>query len=99
MYYTFQQSKIWEAGDPVDSRQPRKRIKGKTEQAARKKLGKNDMGRKWVLVATDEKPIINTVCPACKAPAEQHMMQDGTVYCSDAQCGFMGQLPEEVPVS
>lgn len=95
MYYTFQQSRIWEHGDPVDKNQPRKRIKAKSEEKARKRLPKNDMGRKWILVATDEQPIIQTTCPVSNDPAEMHMMQEGTIYCSNFDCGFMGQLPKE----
>lgn len=95
MYFTFQESKIWEAGDPVAPDQPRHRVKNKTEERARKKLPKNGMGRKWILVATDDQPIIQTMCPVCGAAAEMHMMQAGTIYCSDPKCNFMGQLPEE----
>lgn len=54
MYFTFQESKIWESGDPVDPNGDRKKIRAKSEMKARKKLPEtSSIGRVWVLVGND----------------------------------------------
>ena len=50
MRFVFQESLIWEHGDPVDPRRPQKVIKAKSEPKARRLLPKPDTGRTWVLV-------------------------------------------------
>ncbi|MGW4270835.1 hypothetical protein ACWEGQ_00355 [Streptomyces seoulensis] len=55
MRYAFQQSKIWEAGNPVDPNAAKVTIKvpaNKGEAAARRKLPLAEMGRVWVLIST-----------------------------------------------
>lgn len=58
MRFTFQQSQIWEAGDPVAEYMPKIAIKVKPgpngEQRARRKLPSPEMGRRWILVETKE---------------------------------------------
>lgn len=54
MWFTFQQSKIFEAGNPVDPHGHRVRIKAKSEERARGRLGSPGSGRSWVLI--DPKP-------------------------------------------
>lgn len=52
MKYIFQESKIWEAGNPVDPNGKRVTIKmpKADEKKARRKLPPTDLGRQWVLV-------------------------------------------------
>jgi len=50
MWFKFQQSKIWEAGDPVDPYGQVKRIKGKSLDKAVKRLPDPGLGRRWVAV-------------------------------------------------
>lgn len=57
--YTFQKSKIWEAGNPIDySVKPItiKTQKGgvKGEKTARNKLGNPGLGRVWILINQEE---------------------------------------------
>ena len=51
--FTFQQSKIMEAGDPVDPMGEKRRIKARREVNARRQLPKL-IGRSWVLIKTEE---------------------------------------------
>lgn len=58
MRYTFQRSKIWEAGNPVDSSLPAVTVKvpaGSPERRARRKLPLPGVGRIWILTATEDK--------------------------------------------
>lgn len=50
--YVFQQSRIWESGDPVDPHGERIKRKARSEDRARKTLPDPGMGRRWVLVDT-----------------------------------------------
>lgn len=52
MRYVFQESKIFEAGDPVDTARTKKVIKAKTEARARSLLPRPETGRRWILVET-----------------------------------------------
>ncbi|WP_433855144.1 hypothetical protein [Streptomyces kronopolitis] len=55
MRVTFQQSRIWEAGNPVDPNTDKVTVKvppGKGEASARRRLPQADTGRVWVLVGT-----------------------------------------------
>jgi len=57
MHFMYQESKIWEAGNPVDVNGKWVRIKAKTEERARKQLPDPDSGRTWVLIKSSESPI------------------------------------------
>lgn len=88
MYFTFQQSKLWEGGgDKFASDQKEHRIKARSEERARRKLPKPSMGREWLLVEKDVE------CPVCKGPAYIRFDQNKTVYCKDDSCSFMGEIP------
>jgi hypothetical protein len=57
MKYIFQRSKIWEAGNPIDTSSKPVRIKvpdGSQEARARKKLPEPGMGRVWILIGVEE---------------------------------------------
>lgn len=57
MYFKFQESFIWDGActDPAPDRKPVS-IKALSEEMARKKLPKPDLGRKWILIETKDKP-------------------------------------------
>ena len=51
--FTFQQSYIWDGGkQEAAPDQPRVKRKGRTEERARKRLPRPELGRQWVLVHT-----------------------------------------------
>lgn len=53
MYFHFQESRIWEGGDQkADPSRSIHKIKAKTEVAARRKLPKSELGRRWILIKT-----------------------------------------------
>lgn len=54
MHYVYQESRIWEGSTPhkADPNGAVKRVKAKSEERARKGLGKPSTGRSWVLVDT-----------------------------------------------
>lgn len=57
MRFTFQQSKIWEAGNPVDPETDPVTVKmppGRGEASARRLLPKPGTGRVWVLVGSGD---------------------------------------------
>lgn len=56
MRFTFQESKILEAGDPVDPHGEVRTVKVRTddEARARRKLPTLDNGRKWVRIDPQE---------------------------------------------
>jgi hypothetical protein len=50
-YYKYQESYIWEGGDKgPDKSHKIIKIKAKTELRARRKLPKEDLGRRWLLI-------------------------------------------------
>lgn len=53
--YLFQQSLIWEAGDPVDPRGDVHVVTARTLTRARRRLPAPGTGRKWVLVESHPK--------------------------------------------
>lgn len=56
MKYVFQLSKIWEAGNPVDSTQPEVKVKvpdGSSLARALKKIDPPELGRVWVHIRTE----------------------------------------------
>lgn len=53
--YTFRLSHIWTAHDPIDESRAPVRIKAKNEERARAHLPEPGMGRKWLLVNTEER--------------------------------------------
>lgn len=56
-YYTFQESLIFEAGDPVDLTSKTFRVKGRSEQKAWAKLpAPSSIGRNWVLIRVGAVP-------------------------------------------
>lgn len=62
MFLTFQQTKIWDGTGNLDETLPEKRIKVKrgktlveTEVAARRRLPKPELGRRWVLVLVENR--------------------------------------------
>ena len=59
MHFTFKQSKIWEAGDPVDPDGETVSVRAKSEGKARMILPSPGTGRVWVLL-TEEDPIRET---------------------------------------
>ena len=53
--FIFQESEIWEAGNPVDPTGKQVKIVAKTEEKARRKLRlkpTSSIGRRWILVST-----------------------------------------------
>lgn len=52
MKFIFQESKVWEAGNPPAEDRPKRSIKAKNEARAKKKLPQAEMGRVWVLIDT-----------------------------------------------
>ena len=52
MFFVFQESKIWEAGNPVDPLGKTVRIKAKNELRARRRLPETNLGRVWILIDT-----------------------------------------------
>lgn len=53
--YTFRQSKIWEAGNPIDENRDPITISAKSEGRARRKLPDIGLGRVWILTDVKEK--------------------------------------------
>lgn len=51
MRFIFQQSRIFEAGDPIDPNGEQRIVKGKDEQRARAQLPSPGTGRRWVLLS------------------------------------------------
>lgn len=52
MYFEFQESKIWEGGNPLDPNGKKVMIRAKSENRARRKLPKNSsIGRHWILIS------------------------------------------------
>lgn len=35
----------------------------------------------------------DAICPICKGPANKQGDQEGTIYCADSNCNFMGVVP------
>lgn len=54
--YLFQESHIWEAGDPVDPNGRVHKTKRPTLPRARKSLPEPGTGRRWVLLSIDGEP-------------------------------------------
>lgn len=50
--YYFQQSRIWEAGNPADPKSPTRRVKVQKggPERARRQLGPAGLGRVWVQI-------------------------------------------------
>lgn len=52
MYYTFGETHIWDGSEAIDWSRPKKKIKAKSLERAKRKLPPNELGRKWVLIET-----------------------------------------------
>ncbi|HEY9412393.1 MAG TPA: hypothetical protein VIP77_22635 [Jiangellaceae bacterium] len=66
--YVFQESRIWEAGDPIDPDGRVHRTRQRTLARARKHLPAPDVGRRWVLISIDGEPA--TEAHGSETPAE-----------------------------
>lgn len=55
--YAFQESRIWEAGDPVDPDGRVHKTKQRALWRARRSLPAPGTGRKWILISIDGEPV------------------------------------------